>query len=136
MKCCFGFKSVFGTHCSITCGDCGWCYVASPGRYDILGCLPSVLIYLGKDISRFQLFPLINTALGGLLPRCLPSLKTSCQGEECTRSVPNIEFWTFPPLFSISDFKSRGIFRTFLEERMMLFLLKEVIWKVSSDSPD
>lgn len=46
----------------------------------IFACLLSVLLYLGKDISRVQPFLLIKTALGGLLPRWLPARGASCRG--------------------------------------------------------
>lgn len=91
MKCCFVFMT---SALIITCGRLWLVLCSVPWRIGILWCLPSVLLYLRKDISGVQLFPLINTALGGPLLRRLPTLRTSCQEVECTRSQPNIESLT------------------------------------------
>ena len=71
MKCCLVFmQGTFGRHCLITRGGLWLVLCSIPWWIGILGCLQSaLLLYLGKDISRVQLFLLINTALGGPLKR-------------------------------------------------------------------
>lgn len=73
-------KGAFGRHCLITRWGLWLVLCSIPWRIGILGCLSSaLLLYLGKDISRVQLFSLINAALGGPLLRLL--LRKSAHSE-------------------------------------------------------
>ena len=81
MKFCFVYmEGALGSHCSVTRGGLRLVLCSIPRRTGILGCLSSaLLLYLGKDISRVQLFPLINTALGRPLLRRLLRKSAHCE---------------------------------------------------------
>lgn len=73
----------FGRHCLITHWGLWLVLCSIPWQKGILGYLSSaLLLYLGKDIFRVQLFPLINTALRGPLLRLL--LRKSAHSENLT----------------------------------------------------
>jgi len=67
-------QGAFGSYCSVTHGALQLVLCCILWWTGILGCFPCVLLYLGKDISRVQLFLLINAALEGPLLRWLPTL--------------------------------------------------------------
>lgn len=113
-------EGTFGRHCSITRGGLWLVLCSIPWRIGILGYVPSaLLLYLGKDISRVQLFPLINTALEGPLLRRL--LRKSAHPENLLPGSGMYQISAkhrIPDLFSLSDFKSRGLFRHYFRSML------------------
>lgn len=121
MKFCFVFiEGTFGRHCLITCGGLWLVLCSIPWWIGILDCLPSgLLLYLRKDISRVQLFPLINTALGRPLLRRL--LRKSAHSENLLPGSGMYQISAkhrIPDLFSLSDFRLWGLIRLFFKHIM------------------
>lgn len=114
MKFCFVLmKGAFRRHCLLI--QWGLRLVLRSIPWHISGCLSSaLLLYLGKDISRVQLFPLINTALGRPLLRLL--LRKCAHSENLLPGMYQISAKCRIQAFFNIIFQIQGLFLdTFLE---------------------